>query len=825
MSGCSTAALAAAVAEAIASGNRMAAAPGRHSAPMHAPILSAAATGDSANRGLPLGLSLPPGLGQDSGFSSSGRFFVIRAAEEQPASDMGHFVRIVSGPHNGYNAAVASLNTGGTEGLQKAGTSHCANFSSTGEGSVKDQISRLLQSSSSNPVLAGFPEQLEAGLRASQMAGGSTMDAQGLQRLLRASQEGAEKRRAPPAEEPEEIVFLPVETPVWHLQSEQKGASAMMVTQAENIEWMRMIWGRLTDPAPIMEAIAKQQHQEDDEKRKADVERTRMQESEQQQQQLSMLNHLMQVLGQGNNQQQLAGLPPGIKQLLDFQPQEIQPTWKSGNSSINSVLSLLGAQQAQKPPLPQSLGIASAIPGATVDKAIIQRELEMAMNRAHGLTSMPSPSLSSQGFLPTSGHNRKGSMDSLSLFDPALLSPRVHQSQAAPIPPSTTCDTKPRHDTPNVRASLTPGTLAPGNGPFYVVAADSRIQLTGTGFYLAVASGPHNGFEDALAAMTCAAHNHTPVRKDAEMVHVLSDTPIWHSLDLMHKPMMIVKAESLLASPGRLEDDSSTAKSPADLLLESLKNNPAALLQQQVLSGAAQQMASRPAAEPTNPWGSHHQPTKTSLPPLSDQLALLGALTSQGAPASSPLDALLASRGTHVARTTPKHSDGTTDMPPPPPHLSTHSSQAAPPTKPTVPLLSLPPRGEAGEGSLRPPAPEAQASGYTTTSAPETSGGLKRAPSRQSLFPNKKAHILGRQQSLSPRRNRDEDGKGEEDASPASDTESGEPLAEVTTEAASEEPVPAAAGDDQPPAERRQKSVASYGSALQAPEADADIDD
>ena len=58
---------------------------------------------------VPLGLSLPPGLGQDAAFSSTGRFFVIRAAEQQPASNLGHFVHVVSGPHNGYNAAVASL--------------------------------------------------------------------------------------------------------------------------------------------------------------------------------------------------------------------------------------------------------------------------------------------------------------------------------------------------------------------------------------------------------------------------------------------------------------------------------------------------------------------------------------------------------------------------------------------------------------------------------------------------------------------------------------------------------------------------------------------
>ena len=45
--------------------------------------------------------------GQDN--SGLGRFYVIRATEDQPAPAAGHFVKVVSGPHNGYDAAVASV--------------------------------------------------------------------------------------------------------------------------------------------------------------------------------------------------------------------------------------------------------------------------------------------------------------------------------------------------------------------------------------------------------------------------------------------------------------------------------------------------------------------------------------------------------------------------------------------------------------------------------------------------------------------------------------------------------------------------------------------
>jgi hypothetical protein len=44
-----------------------------------------------------------------------GRFYVIRASEDQPAPAAGHFVKIISGPHNGYDAAVASVK--GSRGL------------------------------------------------------------------------------------------------------------------------------------------------------------------------------------------------------------------------------------------------------------------------------------------------------------------------------------------------------------------------------------------------------------------------------------------------------------------------------------------------------------------------------------------------------------------------------------------------------------------------------------------------------------------------------------------------------------------------------------
>ena len=48
-----------------------------------------------------------PSQGQDN--SGLGRFYVIRAADDQPAPAAGHFVKVVSGPHNGYDAAVASV--------------------------------------------------------------------------------------------------------------------------------------------------------------------------------------------------------------------------------------------------------------------------------------------------------------------------------------------------------------------------------------------------------------------------------------------------------------------------------------------------------------------------------------------------------------------------------------------------------------------------------------------------------------------------------------------------------------------------------------------
>ena len=664
---------------------------------------------------------------------------------------------------------------------------------------MKDQISRLLQGSSGNPGLPGFPEQLEAGLRASQLAGGSTIDAQGLQRLVQSSQDGADvvggKNRVAPCGEPEEIVFLPLETPVWNLESEQKGTSAMMVTQAENVEWMRMIWGRLTEPTPIMEAVAKQQQQEEEEKRKADTERARLLETEQQQQQLSMLNHLMQVLGSGNSlpQQQLAGLPPGIKQLLESQaPEGLYKTNTSNTSSMNSLLSMLGAQTAGKPPLPQSLSVASAIPAASLsqgDKSDVHRELEMAFGRAYGLPSAPSPTLSSLGAPSRSGHHRKGSLESLNLFDGGLLSPRVTNSQGAPIPPPAAFGAKSQSETPHVRASLTPGTMSPGQGPFIVVSADSRIQLTGTGFYLAVASGPHAGFEEALAAMTAAAHSHTPVRKDAEMVHVLSDTPIWHSLDLMHKPMMIVKAESLLTPPSRLDDDGPAKSTPADLLLESLKHNPAALLQQQVLSGATKQVTAAPTADQPA-WAGQQGSKNAALPPLSDQLALLGALTSQTPSASAPLEGLVPARvkpepcGADLPGKT--QPNATTSMPPPPPQCmktTTPSKPAATPRS-AVPLQSDDPPASS------PRAVGSEAAEKAPVSTPEaaTVSAVKRPPSNLSLYPNKKAHILGRQQSLSPKTGKVDktDEEAKHGKSCTSDDESGEQDKAPSTEEAAD---------------------------------------
>lgn len=106
--------------------------------------------------------------------------------------------------------------------------------------------------------------------------GGSSLDANALQRLLQGGDlRAAESTKPPPSPQPQkrtpspspadgsiatkgELVFLPLDTPVWHLPNTKGEDAARLVTRAENVEWMRTIWGKMTDTKSVMEAIRRQ---------------------------------------------------------------------------------------------------------------------------------------------------------------------------------------------------------------------------------------------------------------------------------------------------------------------------------------------------------------------------------------------------------------------------------------------------------------------------------------------------------------------------------------------------------------------------------------
>lgn len=337
-----------------------------------------------------------------------------------------------------------------------------------------------------------------------------------------------------------------------------------MVTQAENVEWMRLIGAGSSDPNQIAEALAAHQQSQDQHKRQAEAEMESQQEEERQNRkqnsQASVLSRLLQTLASSsaadNQQQSAAGLQ--IMQLLN-QPAPLQSLIQQpAVSGTDQLLSLLGISNQPKLPVPQSLSMASAI-GSTDNNTLCQ-QLQMLLNSA----SMGQPSV---------GNN---------VQPPSLL-------QTSSFPSNLGSQPMKLSYSDSVSASLTPGTLPPGDGPFFVVAADSRIQLTATGFHLAIASGPHSNFEDAVASMNAAAQGLIPIRKDAELVHIMSDTPIWHSLDHVHKPMMVVKASSLCSQPAQQEDDDKAHVGTQQIaaLLETLKGQSSSAIQQQLLQAVS----------------------------------------------------------------------------------------------------------------------------------------------------------------------------------------------------------------------------------------------
>ena len=507
------------------------------------------------------------------------------------------------------------------------------------ETSVKEQLSRLLQQPPGGGALSGLPVQLEEGVR------NNRMDPAALQRLLNPSQE---QKSASPKDE--EQIFLPLDTPVWHLPS-GAGDGSLMVTRAENVEWMRMIWGKMDDPSAIVEMLAKQQKEKEEEE-KSEADRARRQQEEQEHQKSDQQRLLTQVMSS-------LGSSAGAAQ--HQQQRNHQP---AANPSTQDLLAqLLGGQ----------------------DYSAVQKETEFVP--------------------PGPRHARKTSLESMSMFESmgSLMSPQ-HTSMsggAAPSllnlfdqPPPAAVAMSP------VRAALTPGTLAPGTGPFYVVMADSRIQLTANGFNLSVASGPHGVFEEALASMAAVSHRRSMPRKDAQMVHVTSETPIWHSLDLAHstQPTMIVKACSLQGAPFKLDDDASAMPPP-----------------------------------PSPGMGS-----------LQQHLSFLGALTQsprQSPVTLAPLPA--SSAGPPPFSITSQPYQPTSKMPPPPAHILEMTTSYHQNPEP-VHKAQEQQQGQAGHGDSGSPLPR------DSTYGEPSEGSLKRSLGTSNTVPNKKAHILGRQGSASP---------------------------------------------------------------------------
>lgn len=485
----------------------------------------------------------------------------------------------------------------------------------------------------------------------------------------------------------QEIVFLPLDTPVWHLSEKSTGDSALMVTRAENVEWMRMVWGKMTDESAILEAITRHKKEEEIRRKQAEAELQRKRQEEerqqlqrQEQQQLGMIDQVLRALGGvSSSQKQPSGSGPGILQLLEAAHRKQQHVIPEAPTSANShnlqalVSQLLGTQNLHPAPPPQQ-----QVP--MVDFSAVQRELELAMSKQQQLAlGLQGTQQNAQGF----AHRRNTSLENIGIMDIGPLPVHCGGSAQRNVFDAAHGPNNPPVSKPGtVQASLTPGTLPPGPGPFYVVTADSRIQLTGTGFYLPVASGPHHGFEEALAAMTIAANHRAPMWKDAQMVHMTSDTPIWHSLELANcrYPNMIVRASDLLEPP-RFEEEPETSSFPE-----------------------------LPAGNPGTSGGTG----------FAELLAGISAPPSLLLPSFSS--------GAQPQKTR------SMEMPPPPPPTLTTNRASSP--APSV--------DDAADGLA--------AAGTSMASQQDLpmETGAKRSTGRASLFPNKKAHILGRQQSMSP---------------------------------------------------------------------------
>ena len=509
------------------------------------------------------------------------------------------------------------------------------------ETSVKEQLSRLLQQPPGGGALSGLPVQLEEGVR------NNRMDPAALQRLLNPSQE--QKSSSP---KDEEQIFLPLDTPVWHLPS-GTGDGSLMVTRAENVEWMRMIWGKMDDPSAIVEMLAKQQKEKEEEE-KSEADRARRQQEEQEHQKSDQQRLLTQVMSS------LGSAAGAAQQQQRSHQSAAQP------STQDLLAQLLGGQ----------------------DYSAVHKELEVSLGKQQ-VTDFPPPG---------PRHARKTSLESMSMFESmgSLMSPQQTSMSGGAAPSLLNLFDQPLPAAAvmsPVRAALTPGTLAPGTGPFYVVMADSRIQLTANGFNLSVASGPHGGFEEALASMAAVSHRRSMPRKDAQMVHVTSDTPIWHSLDLAHtsQPTMIVKACSLQGAPFKLDDDASAMPPP-----------------------------------PSPGMGS-----------LQQHLSLLGALNPSPRQSPVTLAPLPASSGPPEFSITSHTHQHSSKMPPPPAHIleMTTSYHHNP-----EPVHKAQEQQQGSSGSALP-----QDSAFGEPSE----GSLKRPLGTSNSVPNKKAHILGRQDSPS----------------------------------------------------------------------------
>jgi hypothetical protein len=384
--------------------------------------------------------------------------------------------------------------------------------------------------------------------------GGAPLDANPLQRLLDGdhprSSEAAKQPPSSPQERPAtpnlnagtvvergELVFLPLDTPVWHLPTAPPAAarsdnSPYLVTRAENVEWMRMIWGKMTDASSVLEALGKQARQAGEEKQ-------RQQQQEQQQQQQQMLSQLSQLLGGQKN----APSAPAASNI-------------DNNTNTNNLAALLSQVLGSAAPQQHQ-----APPQQSRDRLLqsLQWELEVAMAKQQSQSLPRHPSNSSLG----PGHRRNTSMEISSIFDGPSSFPGFNPPAPRHQRTSSTGGTFHHPPAPQpVRANLLPGSVQPGQGQFYVISADARIQLTENGFYLAVVSGPHEGFDTALEALALWTHRRPSMREDTDMVHIRSDTPIWHSTDLLHgQPLMIVKSSSLLEVPRPLKEPATHSRS------------------------------------------------------------------------------------------------------------------------------------------------------------------------------------------------------------------------------------------------------------------------